>query len=103
MSGERWEPRPVEIVDAPWEKQLDVEIVVAVEDVTRPEETPPAVAEADGDRTQEPDDAARRSIWPAVYPQLLDLVLSHTSTLLFVNSRGLAERLARALAVTGED
>ena len=54
--------------------------------MTRPEETAPAVGDA--------DEPGRKSIWPAVYPQLLDLVLSHTSTLLFVNSRGLAERLA---------
>ena len=74
------------VVDAPWEKELEVEIVVPVENMTRPEETAPAVGPA--------DEPGRKSIWPAVYPQLLDLVLSHTSTLLFVNSRGLAERLA---------
>jgi ATP-dependent Lhr-like helicase len=91
-----WDPRPVTVVDAPWEKQLEVEIVVPVADMTRPEETAPAVGAA--------DEPGRKSIWPAVYPQLLELVLNHTSTLLFVNSRGLAERLAAELnRLAGEE
>ncbi len=84
-----WKPRPVAVVDAPWRKELEVEIVVPVQNMTRPEESAPATGAADR--------PGRKSIWPAVYPQLLDLVLSHTSTLLFVNSRGLAERLAAEL------
>ena len=91
-----WVPRPVTVVDAPWEKQLEVEIVVPVEDMTRPEETAPEVGAA--------DEPGRKSIWPAVYPQLLELVRSHTSTLLFVNSRGLAERLAAEInRLAGEE
>ena len=39
----------------------------------------------------------RRSIWPAIYPQLLELVREHTSTIVFVNSRRAAERLALRL------
>jgi ATP-dependent Lhr-like helicase len=39
-----------------------------------------------------------RGMWPAIYPRLLELVLAHRSTILFVNSRRLAERLATALA-----
>jgi ATP-dependent Lhr-like helicase len=39
----------------------------------------------------------RRSIWPAIYPRLLELVQSHRSTIVFVNSRRLAERLAARL------
>jgi ATP-dependent Lhr-like helicase len=41
--------------------------------------------------------AVRTSIWTAIYPRLLELVLAHTSTLIFVNSRRIAERLAAAL------
>ncbi len=94
-----WRARPVTVVDAPWEKQLEVEIVVPVEDMLRPEETAPAP----GDPVP-PDDGTRRSIWPAVYPRLLQLIREHTSTLVFVNSRGLAERLAAELnRLAGED
>lgn len=38
-----------------------------------------------------------RGIWPAIYPQLLDAIRAHRSTIVFVNSRGLAERLAQRL------
>src|SRR6476660_10108112 len=39
----------------------------------------------------------RPSIWAAIHPRLLDLIRSHRSTLIFVNSRRLAERLAGAI------
>ncbi|MFB3099370.1 MAG: DEAD/DEAH box helicase, partial [Acidimicrobiia bacterium] len=89
-SKDGWIPRPVTIVDAPRDKALEVEIVVPVADMTRPELT----ASADVDALDEP---VRKSIWPAVYPKLLDLLLEHRSTIFFVNSRGLAERLASEL------
>ena len=38
-----------------------------------------------------------QSIWPAIHPRLLELIRAHRSTILFVNSRRLAERLAAAL------
>ena len=38
-----------------------------------------------------------RSIWPAIYPELLRLVEEHNSTIIFVNSRRGAERLAKRL------
>ena len=45
-----------------------------------------------------------RSIWPAMYPELLDLVRAHRSTLIFVNNRRLAERLALRLnELAGEE
>src|SRR5205814_2442742 len=37
------------------------------------------------------------SIWPSVYPELLRLVEQHRSTIVFVNNRRLAERLALRL------
>ena len=40
---------------------------------------------------------AQRSIWPAIQPRLLELIRQHRSTIVFVNSRRLAERLAAAL------
>src|SRR5687767_13691777 len=39
----------------------------------------------------------RPSIWSSIHPRLLELIRAHQSTLLFVNSRRLAERLAGAL------
>jgi ATP-dependent Lhr-like helicase len=39
----------------------------------------------------------RPSIWASIHPRLLELIRAHQSTLLFVNSRRLAERLAGAL------
>ncbi len=45
-------------------------------------------------------------IWPAIHPRLLELVEQHRSTLIFVNARRLAERLAtrlNELALEGEN
>ena len=39
-------------------------------------------------------EATSRSIWPSIYPALLELVRAHRSTIVFVNNRRLAERLA---------
>src|SRR5204862_2220859 len=39
-------------------------------------------------------EATRKSIWPAIYPQILELVKQHRSTIVFVNNRRAAERLA---------
>jgi ATP-dependent Lhr-like helicase len=48
--------------------------------------------------------ATSRSIWPAIYPELLELVRSHRSTIIFVNNRRGAERLAvRLNELAGED
>ncbi|HEU5250848.1 MAG TPA: crosslink repair DNA glycosylase YcaQ family protein, partial [Thermoanaerobaculia bacterium] len=47
---------------------------------------------------------ARTSIWPSIHPRLVELVRAHRSTMIFVNSRRLAERLASALNETaGEE
>ncbi len=78
--SDTWTPREVSIVDTPRDREMDIEIVVPVADMTDPDSP-----------TDEP---ARRSIWPAMYPRLLELVRDHRSTILFVNSRSLAERLA---------
>ncbi len=40
---------------------------------------------------------ARTSIWSAIHPRLFELVQAHESTLIFVNSRRIAERLASAI------
>jgi ATP-dependent helicase Lhr and Lhr-like helicase len=89
-------PRPVTVVDAGVTKELQLEVVVPVEDMSDLGSELPAddALPASGPAAAGP---ARRSIWPAVHPRLLDLVLDHRSTLVFVNARRLAERLAAKL------
>ncbi|HEY5333789.1 MAG TPA: DEAD/DEAH box helicase, partial [Solirubrobacterales bacterium] len=89
--------RECKIVDAGHRKDLDLEIVVPVEDMADP--GAPAYPSEDG--TAQPSEiepsAHVRSIWPAIYPKLLELVQEHTSTIIFVNNRRAAERLAKRL------
>src|SRR5436309_12124518 len=95
-----WRPRPVSIVDAAEGKAFDLKVEVPAEGMSRLGEVLPATA-PDGrlaEAASQPAGAvARRSIWPAIHPRLLELVRAHRSTLIFVNSRRLAERLAAAL------
>ena len=61
-------------------------------------------AAAGGPRSRWPAASrAGRSIWPAMYPELLALVRAHRSTLVFVNNRRLAERLALRLNELAEE
>jgi ATP-dependent Lhr-like helicase len=87
--------RACEIVDAGVAKELDLEIVVPVEDMAEP--GAPAFPSEDGNPTEGEPLAHVRSIWPAIYPELLKLVQEHTSTIIFVNNRRGAERLAKRL------
>ena len=87
--------RACEIVDAGVAKELDLEIVVPVEDMAEP--GAPAFPSEDGQPTEGEPLAHVRSIWPAIYPELLKLVREHTSTIIFVNNRRGAERLAKRL------
>ena len=82
--------RECTIVDAGIRKPLDVRIVVPVDDMSEPE------APSDPDAVYG-DVGTSRSIWPAIYPELLDLIQSHRSTIVFVNARRAAERLAMRL------
>jgi ATP-dependent Lhr-like helicase len=87
--------RECKIVDAGVAKELDLEIVVPVEDMADP--GAPAFPSEDGNPTEGEPLAHVRSIWPAIYPELLKLVKQHTSTIVFVNNRRAAERLAKRL------
>ncbi|HEY2715029.1 MAG TPA: DEAD/DEAH box helicase, partial [Solirubrobacterales bacterium] len=88
--------RKCEIVDAGQRKELDLEIVVPVEDMSDP--GAPAYPSENGPPPTEIEPSAHvRSIWPAIYPELLRLVQEHTSTIIFVNNRRAAERLAKRL------
>ncbi len=88
--------RECRIVDAGRTKELDLEIVVPVEDMADP--GAPAYPSEDGAPPTEIEPSAHvRSIWPAIYPKLLELVQEHTSTIIFVNNRRASERLAKRL------
>ncbi|MBW3615073.1 MAG: DEAD/DEAH box helicase, partial [Actinobacteria bacterium] len=90
----------VTIVDAGVRKQLELEVVVPVEDMGqlgRPViDTAPAEVVMSGPAAAV-DPEVRHSIWPSIHPVLLELIARHTSTLIFVNSRRLAERLSLRL------
>jgi ATP-dependent Lhr-like helicase len=89
--------RPVTIVDASAPKQLAISVQTPVEDMAamgKPAEQP------SGPASQGP---VAQSIWSSIHPRLVELIRAHRSTLLFVNSRRLAERLAGALnEIAGE-
>ena len=85
--------RECRVVDTGMRKELDLEIQVPVESMLEPD-AGTAGAELDPLAGGE---ATRRSIWPAIYPELLKLVQEHSSTIIFVNSRRGAERLALRL------
>ncbi|CAN5753259.1 ATP-dependent helicase [soil metagenome] len=98
------EPRPVTIVDAGIRKPLDVEVVIPVEDMGD-------LSVGDGQQPVElhsgPASAAmtprRASIWPSIYPRVLDQVLAHRSTIIFCNARRQAERMAAKLNELAEE
>ena len=83
--------RPVTIVQAHEPKQLNLHVEVPVEDMAKlgePEELPSGAASQGPKRT---------SIWTAIHPRLVEIIRERQSTLIFVNSRRLAERLAGAI------
>ena len=91
--------RPVQVVQPAYTKTIEVTVQVPVPDMSalgmsalgqltdaeRPGETGGTAAEH------------RASIWPAVQQRVLELVRAHRSTIVFANSRRLAERLTAGL------
>lgn len=80
--------RKVEIVQPKSGKEFDLSVVVPVEDLGELGGSPVA----DGK-----EGAEKPSIWPHVEERIADLVQSHRSTIVFANSRRLAERLCNRL------
>ncbi len=97
VAGKKMTARPVSIVDASAKKTLSIAV-----------EVPPPLPEGmtldqvdDGD-DGEGDDG--KSIWPQVHARLVERIRAARSTMIFVNSRRLSERLATALNETaGEE
>src|ERR1051325_4018388 len=90
--------RPIRLVDPGVAKELDLKVLVPVEDMREPgagadlEGLPGGSGEGRG-----------TSIWPSIYPEVLRLVQEHRSTIVFVNNRRLAERLALRLNELAEE
>ncbi len=81
LGGMKWQnekliPRHVNIIDAGYKKSVDLKVICAVRDFS---------------------DMPMDSIWSLVFPQLLQLIHEHRTTLIFVNNRRLAERIAARL------
>ncbi|GGG71447.1 DEAD/DEAH box helicase [Edaphobacter dinghuensis] len=83
--------RPVTVVNAGARKVLELKVEVPVEDMARLGEIE---EQPSGPASQGPK---RTSIWQSIYPRLLEIIQGRTSTLIFVNARRVAERLAGAL------
>ncbi len=86
--------RTAKIIDVGVRKPLDVKIHVPVESMAEPEQSTAGLDPLDPLAGGE---ATRKSIWPAIYPEILRLVKEHRSTIVFVNARRGAERLALRL------
>ena len=105
--GRAGESRDVAIVDAGSRKALELSVRVPVEDMSRLGEVlaPPTqlpTEEGPGGPVDGPE--ARHSIWPAIHPKILELIRAHHSTIVFCNSRRMAERLANKLnELAGEE
>jgi ATP-dependent Lhr-like helicase len=84
----RFLDKNVTIVDTEEKKKLVLKVEVPVEEMAKL---------AEREIQSGPAVQGKSSIWPAIHPRLLELIRAHRSTLLFVNSRRLAERLAAAL------
>jgi ATP-dependent helicase Lhr and Lhr-like helicase len=83
--------RPVTVVQPAADKQVELRVVVPVPDLG---ELGQATGDLTGAAAGEPP---RSSIWPHVEERVVDLIAAHRSTLVFANSRRLAERLTARL------
>jgi ATP-dependent helicase Lhr and Lhr-like helicase len=95
--------RTCTVIDTGVRKPLDLKIHVPVESMVEPEQGTTA---PDLDPFAGPfggGEATRKSIWPAIYPEILELVRQHRSTIVFVNNRRGAERLALRLNELAEE
>ena len=87
--------RAVTVVQPPSPKRIELRVVVPVEDMTELDTMPGPGPGEDGQGLEAA--APRRSIWPHVEERVLDLIEQHKSTIVFANSRRLAERLCGRL------
>jgi ATP-dependent Lhr-like helicase len=97
--------RPIEIVDAGTRKELDLEVVVPLEDMRELGSTASLSQPVmqDGVEMDSGTEHGAQSIWPSIYPEIVRLVREHRSTIVFVNNRRLAERLALRINELAEE
>ncbi|WP_447006384.1 ATP-dependent helicase [Saccharothrix isguenensis] len=89
--------RPVRVVQPKTAKTIEVRVEVPVEDMS-------VLGEPTSEVSGSAAGAERRtSIWPAVEQRILELVRQHRSTIVFANSRRLAERLTARLNELAEE
>ena len=83
LEDDIWKPRAVSIVDARSAKKLSLGVEMP---------SAPKVVEHQAQEAEEPD-----LFWPKIHQRIVELIRTHRCTMIFVNSRRLAERLAQAL------
>ena len=94
--------RAVARVDASRPPHLELEVTVPVPDMEQVRQPEPETEQSDSKRgaryARESSTPQReRGIWPTIYPELLKHIRTRRTTIIFVNSRGLCERLAQRL------
>jgi ATP-dependent Lhr-like helicase len=87
--------RPVQIVDAGIRKDLEIEVVIPLEDMSDLGRPLPVDLQS-GPATSALSER-RSSIWPSIYPEILKRILANRTTIIFCNARRAAERLAAKL------
>lgn len=95
--------RPVRVVQPKTAKTIEVRVEVPVEDMANLDAPAPSPLERldamlpDDGPPDEPAAVRRPSIWPSVEQRVLELIRQHRSTIVFANSRRLAERMTARL------
>jgi ATP-dependent Lhr-like helicase len=102
--------RPVTVVGASATPRLDLAVTVPVADMEQVQAPPRPERQGAPDRDARGGSIlaelyarevarpqAERGIWPTIYPRLVEQIRSNRATIIFVNSRGLCERLTQRL------
>lgn len=88
---------PVEIVAPKASKAFDMNVVVPIEDMAAPPAPPGSPGPMGGDDDPFASTEITGSVWPHVEEAIVDRILENNSTIVFANSRRLAERLTGRL------
>ena len=101
--------RTVDVVDTSATPNLELSVEVPVPDMEKiptpvPRERPGGSILGELYAREVGTPPAERGIWPAIYPKLLETIRTNRATIVFVNSRGLCERLCQRLnELAGEE